>query len=198
MRTASPDRLRPHGGHARRFGLPVRRGRGRGEDGQSLVEFALILTPLLFLLLGIIQFGFIFQSYVTLSTAARESARDASIYVYDNTLTQSANDVARNNAARTAFLGAMNGMVKTSPNFSTSSSWTTTTSGSTITATNGDLVITYTLPASVTDSDPRAGWRMTVKGTYHQDIIVPLIGTFLPKDGNGRLVLSTEVTMVVN
>lgn len=198
MPTASPERLRPRPGLARRFGVPGTRVRRGGDDGQSLVEFALILTPLLFLLLGIIQFGFIFQSYVTLSTAARESARDASIYVYDNNLTQAANDVARNNAARTAFLGAMNGMVKTSPNFATSSSWTTTTSGTTITATNGDLVITYALPTTVTDNDPRAGWRMTVKGTYHQDIIIPLISSFLPRDGNGRLVLSTEVTMVVN
>jgi Flp pilus assembly protein TadG len=181
--------------------VPIRRrshASRASQDGQSLVEFSLILAPLLFLLLGIIQFGFIFQSYVTLSTAAREAARDASIYVYDQNLTQTANDLARNNTARTAFLGAMNGMVKTSPNFTTSSSWTTTTSGTTITATNGDLVITYTLPTSVTDNDPRSGWRMTVKGTYHQDILVPLISTFLPKDGNGRLVLGAEVTMVVN
>ena len=174
-----------------------RGGRDR-EGGQSLVEFALILPALMLLLLGVIQFGFVFQSYVTLSTAAREAARDASIYVYDQNLTQSANDLARNNQAKTTFLGAMNGLAKTAPNFTTGSTWTTTTSGTTITATNGDLVITYTLPASVTDNDPRAGWRMTVSGTYHQDILIPLVSAFLPKDGNGRLVLGANVTMVVN
>ena len=54
------------------------RGRAeRGERGQSLVEFSLILGPLLLLLLGIIQFGFVFNTYVTVSTAAREAARQA-------------------------------------------------------------------------------------------------------------------------
>ena len=173
-------------------------GVGRREEGQSLVEFALILTPLLFLLLGIVQFGFIFQAYVTLSTAAREAARDASIYVYDRNITQTANDLARNNTAKSTLLGSFNGLTTTTPNFTTGSSWTTTTSGTTVTATNGDLVITYTLPGTVTDSDPRAGWRIRIKATYHQDIIIPLIGTFLPKDTNGRLPLGAEVTMVIN
>jgi Flp pilus assembly protein TadG len=177
---------------------PLLRRRRRGEDGQSLVEFSLILAPLLFLLLGIIQFGFVFQTYITLSTAAREAAREASIYVYDQNSSQAVNDALRNTAAKTALLGAFNGMVKTAPNFTTGSTWTTTTSGSTITTTNGDLRITYTLPTTVTDSDPRTGWRITVQATYHQDLIIPLISSFLPKDGNGRLPLGAEVTMVIN
>jgi Flp pilus assembly protein TadG len=198
MRTASPDRSRPAKGIARRLGAPVARVRRRGEDGQSLVEFALILTPLLFLLLGIVQFGFIFQAYITLSTAAREAARDASIYVYDQNSTQAVNDLVRNNTAKTTLLGSFNGLNASAPNFTTGSSWTTATSGSTITSTNGDMVITYTLPGTVTDNDPRAGWRIKIKATYHQDIIIPLIGAFLPKDGNGRLPLGAEVTMVIN
>jgi Flp pilus assembly protein TadG len=190
-RPASRGRWRPARG-------PLLCARRRSDEGQSLVEFSLILTPLLFLLLGIIQFGFVFQTYITLSTAAREAAREASIYVYDRNISQTANDALRNARAKTALLGAFNGMVKTSPNFTSSGTWTTTTSGTTITATNGDIVITYTLPASVTDSDPRTGWRATVKASYHQDIIIPLIGAFLPKDPNGRLQLTTEVTMVIN
>ena len=190
----SPDAV---SGVARR---PVRRVRGRRADarGQSLVEFSLILTPLLFLLLGIVQFGFIFQAYITLSTAAREAAREASIYVYDRNITQAANDLARNTSAKSTLLGAFNGLTTSAPNFTAGSTWVTTTSGTTITSTNGDIVITYTLPATVTDSDPRAGWRFKVKATYHQDIIIPLIGTFLPKDASGRLPLGAEVTMVLN
>ena len=38
--------------------------------GQSLVEFALVLMPLFVILLGIIQFGFIFNAYVTITNAA--------------------------------------------------------------------------------------------------------------------------------
>ena len=63
MRTASSNRLRPSPGLASRPFAPVTRARRRDEDGQSLVEFSLILTPLLFLLLGIIQFGFVFNTY---------------------------------------------------------------------------------------------------------------------------------------
>ena len=177
---------------------PLLRRRRRDEGGQSLVEFSLILAPLLFLLLGIIQFGFIFQAYVSLSTAAREAAREASIYVYDQNITQTANDTIRNNRTRSTLLAAFNGLAKTAPNFTTGTTWTTTTSGSTITATNGDLVITYTLPSTVTDNDPRVGWRLTVRATYHQDLIVPLISSFLPQDVNGRLPLGADVTMVIN
>jgi Flp pilus assembly protein TadG len=45
------------------------------EAGQSLVEFALVLPVLLLILLGIIQFGAVFNSLITLNAAAREGAR---------------------------------------------------------------------------------------------------------------------------
>ena len=92
----------------------------------------------------------------------------------------------------------MNGLTKTAPNFTNGTSWTTTTSGTTSAFTNGDIVVTYTLPSTVTDERPAAGWRVTVRLSYHQDIMVPLIGYLLPKDSNGRLPLSGEVTMVIN
>ena len=173
------------------------RARENGE-GQSLVEFALILGPLLLLLLGIVQFGFIFNTYVTVSTAAREAAREGTIYVYDRTLSQGVNDAARNTTIRTALLASLNGLAKTSPNFTNGSTWTMTTSGSTTTYTNGDITVTYTLPATVTANDPRQGYQLTVRATYHQDIVVPFIGSFLPKDAGGRLALAGEVTMVIN
>ncbi len=47
----------------------------RNEKGQSLVEFALVLPVLALLILGIIDFGMLFHSYVTVNTAAREGAR---------------------------------------------------------------------------------------------------------------------------
>ena len=103
-------------------------------------------------------------------------------------------DLQRNESIKTQLLDSMNFLGKTAPRFTVGSSWTQ--SGTTFT--NGDLVITYTLPVTVTDSDPRAGWRIKVKTTYHQDIIIPLIGTFLPKDASGRLPLGAEVTMVLN
>ena len=178
--------------------LLVHRHSPTAEDGQSLVEFSLILTPLLFLLLGIIQFGFVFNAYVTVSTAAREAARIGTIYVYDRTLSQGANDAARNSQIRTQLLASLNGLSKTSPNFTNGATWTSSTSGTTTTYTNGDIKITYELPGTVTANDPRQGYRVTVRATYHQDLVIPLISQLLPHDAGGRLELGSEVTMVIN
>lgn len=45
------------------------------QEGQSIIEFALVLPLLLILLLGIVEFGFIFNTHVTLVHSAREGAR---------------------------------------------------------------------------------------------------------------------------
>lgn len=175
------------------------RTRGRkSEGGQSLVEFSLILAPLLLLLLGVVQFGFIFNAYITVSTAAREAAREGSIYVYQRTLTQSDNDGARNERIRASLLASLNGLSKTSPNLANSGSWTTTSSGTTTTYTNGDITVTYALPGTVTANDSRRGYRVTVRATYHQDLVIPMIDALLPNDAGGRLPLAGEVTMVIN
>jgi Flp pilus assembly protein TadG len=54
-------------------------GRLRREDGQSLVEFAIVLPLLLMLVTGIIQFGFLFNKYITLTDAARNGAQTLAI-----------------------------------------------------------------------------------------------------------------------
>jgi len=166
--------------------------------GQSLVEFSLIVGPLLLLLLGVIQFGFIFNTYITLTNAVREAAREGSIYVYDRAAVRSVNDLSRNERIRTTLTGAMNALSKAAPQFANSSTWTSTTSGTTATYVTGDLTVTYTLPAGMTDNDPRQGYRVTVRAIYHQDILIPLIGNLLPKDAGGRLALTGETTMVIN
>ncbi len=52
-------------------------GRGRGDRGAVLVEFALV-APLLFLLLfGIIEFGYNFNTYQAVRQGVREGARQA-------------------------------------------------------------------------------------------------------------------------
>jgi Flp pilus assembly protein TadG len=173
-----------------------RRTRRHGRQGQSLVEFALVLMPFLLILLGIIQFGFIFNSYVTMTNSAREGARTGTIYVYDPDLSKDQNDAARNNTIRAAVTGSMNLLSKVSPQFSASGGWTSSNGGQTFT--NGDLVITYAVPSGVTDNDPRSGEQVTVSAHYHQDLIIPLIAQLLPRDAGGRLGLTGEVTMVIN
>jgi Flp pilus assembly protein TadG len=51
----------------------------KSQKGQSLVEFALVLPLLIFLLLGIIDFGRTFYVYSVMVNAGRETARAASI-----------------------------------------------------------------------------------------------------------------------
>ncbi len=166
----------------------------RPESGQSLVEFALVLMPLFIILLGIIQFGFVFNAYVTITNASREGARNGTVYIYDSALSKAQNDLARNNLIKSSLLASMNLLVKTAPNFATSSTWTQ----SGLTFTNGDLVVSYLLPSGTTDTDARVGYQVTVHATYHQDLIIPLIAQLLPRDANGRLGLASEVTMVAN
>lgn len=50
------------------------------EEGQDLVEYALVLPLFLFLVLSIIELSILFFDYVTVSNAAREGAR-AGVFV---------------------------------------------------------------------------------------------------------------------
>lgn len=49
--------------------------KNKKEEGQTLVEFALILPILLLLVVGIIDFGWLFMAKITTNNAAREAAR---------------------------------------------------------------------------------------------------------------------------
>ena len=53
------------------------RARWSSEAGAELIEFALVLPLLLLVVLGIIDFGFLFQRYEVVTNAAREGARIA-------------------------------------------------------------------------------------------------------------------------
>ena len=165
-----------------------------GAQGQSLVEFALVMPILFFILLGIIQFGFIFNTYVTLTNAVREGARTGSIYIYSASLSKDQNDTARDGAIRAAGIASMNLLGTTAPRFTTTGTWL----HSGLVYVNGDLVVTYAVPAGVTDSDSRVGEQITVRVTYHQDLVIPLVDRLLPHDSGGRLAMSSEVTMVLN
>ena len=49
----------------------------RSNEGQSLVEFAMILPILLMLIMGILEFGIMLNSYLSVRNASREGARVA-------------------------------------------------------------------------------------------------------------------------
>ena len=62
------------------LGWPVVTSRQRKKErGQALVELAIVLPILLLILMGIFDFGRIFHGYLSVTTAAREAARQASL-----------------------------------------------------------------------------------------------------------------------
>lgn len=62
----------------------LRRSR-RDESGAELIEFALVAPLLLLLVVGIVDFGFMFQQYEVVTNAAREGARIGSLPGYGQT-----------------------------------------------------------------------------------------------------------------
>jgi Flp pilus assembly protein TadG len=70
----------------------------RSERGQTAVEFALIAPLLLALVLGIVQGGIAFRSYIAVTDAARAAARQAVLLrvgsVTPNDVQQAATDAA--------------------------------------------------------------------------------------------------------
>lgn len=57
----------------------TRRRQLREERGQAMVEFAVILPIFVVLVFGIIQFGIVFNNYVTLTDATRAGARAGAV-----------------------------------------------------------------------------------------------------------------------
>ncbi len=70
------------------------RAREAVARGQAMVEFALVLLPVLLIVVAIIQFGLLFGAQVTITNAAREGARVGTVYVYDNGHNRYWNDAA--------------------------------------------------------------------------------------------------------
>ncbi len=56
----------------------------KDRRGQALVELALIVPILLFLVLGVVEFGRLFNAYMTVQHAAREGARLGILGASDN------------------------------------------------------------------------------------------------------------------
>jgi Flp pilus assembly protein TadG len=71
----------------------------RKQEGQAMVEFALILPLLLVIVLGIIHFGVVLNNYVTLTDAVRAGARQAAVSRTVANPTQATTDRVKQSAA---------------------------------------------------------------------------------------------------
>lgn len=181
--------------------------------GQAMVEFAAVLLPLLVIVVGIVQFGLLFGANVSLTNAAREASRAASIHRYIGTDTSSINGVNRCTAAISAATQAFGFLSNSSPQFSAS---TPCPSGVDLNGDglhdrwqNGDIEVSF-CAAGVQPGDPcpdattyctvdsGEGCLVRVELTYNQPIVVPLLDRILDGDGNGLFELSADASMVMN
>jgi Flp pilus assembly protein TadG len=87
----------------------------RGEEGQTLVEFALVAPLLLIILFGIVQFGIAFKHSIALTDAVRTGARKA-------TVSRTAADPV--SATESAVLGAASDLNAAKVKVTVTSSWT--------------------------------------------------------------------------
>jgi Flp pilus assembly protein TadG len=186
------------------------------------VEFALLLPVLLYILMGIIQFGLIFAVYVTINNSVREAARWGSIYVYDNNITPTNNDTARNNGMVDRIYQSR-GILSMAPRGGSTQNFSTATTGVLAPAScpvqtpvppvlgwyygtgsppNADVTVCYTVPPGVTANDPRRGYYLDVETWYHLQVFIPLLQQFLPDDPSKSsaawIRLPGRITVVVN
>jgi hypothetical protein len=173
----------------------------------------------MWILMGIVQFGFIFAAYLTLNNAVREAARQGSIYVYSTaTGDAAANDLARDNLVVDQLIQSrgilfMSSRGSSTNTFNTSSNGTSTSSSVCslssptagrwfgTSATNWDVSICYSMPTGVVQNEPRRGYYLDVQTWYHQQMFIPLLDQFLPNDpakGSGWIRLPAHITVVIN
>lgn len=189
-----------------------------GEVGQAMVEFAAVILPILLILVAVIQFGLLFGANVTLTNAAREGARAATIFVYDNGGTRANNDLDRCSDALGAARQAFGLLSDASPHFTAptpcpvASAADLNGDGFGDRWTNGDLTVSICRAMATPDSGcpdgadstsyctrtDASGCLVRLQLTYRSDIIVPFIGALLATDGSGRFVQSAVATMVIN
>lgn len=183
-----------------------------------MVEFAAVILPVLLILVAVIQFGLLFGANVTLTNAAREGARAATIFVYDNGGTRANNDLDRCTDALTAARQAYGLLSDATPHFTAASpcpgggAADLNGDGFNDRWTNGDLTVSICRTMATPDTacpdavdstsyctrTDASGCLVRVALTYRSDIIVPFIGALLAPDGGGRFVQTAVATMVIN
>jgi hypothetical protein len=155
------------------------------DDGQNMVEFALLLPVLVFMAMAIVQFGVVFNDYIQLNNAVREGARRASVHFYDLLLTKAQNDAARHLQLEDAILAARGSLnmgatrAAGTPNFAHTGTFSSC--GSDCFA-DGDIKVWYTDDGGTCNKNKRDGCRMHVEIYYHEPIWLPFIDGFLPTD----------------
>ncbi len=129
----------------------------RSDDGQSLIEFALLLPVLLLLVVGLIDAGGAFISYTALGNAVRESARVAAVHGAGSTAPwgPAANDANVTTEVRSHATGLV------AQNVTVTSSWPAGNNGS-----GTEVVVSASY-----------GYRPSASSLFLPDLTVPLSAT---------------------
>ncbi len=161
------------------FSAAIRRRDGSREGGQAIAEFALAAIPLFLLLLGILQFGFIYNAQVGLTNAVRDTAR------YGSSLT--ANTDATATTAATNTYGFLTGSL-----------------GKYVAPYNAGLLVSAPGATEVCFSQHTDGnsgqmpvW-VDVSAQYKHPLLVPIVGVIIDAfdgalDGSFSITASTEI-----
>jgi Flp pilus assembly protein TadG len=104
--------------------------RFRNERGQTMTEFALVLPILAVLLFGVIQFGIVFNNYVTLTDAVRAGARKGAVGRFS---------ASPGTDVQTAVKNSASGLNTGQLNITVTSAWTP----------GADVTVTATYPYSI-------------------------------------------------
>jgi len=104
--------------------------RFRNERGQTMTEFALVLPILAVLLFGVIQFGIVFNNYVTLTDSVRAGARKGAVGRFSSDPVSDVGTAVKNSAG---------GLNQGQLNITVSSPWTP----------GSDVTVTATYPYSI-------------------------------------------------
>lgn len=146
--------------------------RARSERGAELIEFALVFPILLMVMLGIVDFGFLFQRMEVVTNAAREGARIAVLPGY------TINDVR----ARVCGYIVTGGLPIT---------------GSCPTPTNPQINVDMAFSIPLPDNDPMSGKEVEVVYTHNYVFIGPIAswfgGAFTSVPVRGVAVMRDEV-----
>lgn len=146
------------------------------RGGSATVELALVVPILIFLLFGILEFGFLVKNRAELAAAAREAARQAAIGSLP----------ARINAEVDANTTTINDQLVTrvyrfrgwDANSGTWSSW-------------------QTLAADGSENNAEQGDQVQITLTYAHPLLVPgLMGPVLNADDNGCVAMSVSTIMM--
>jgi len=139
------------------------------ENGQAMVEFALVLPILLLLVAGIIDFGWLYYNQLTANNASREAARYIAIHYYFDHM-----DEKVHNAPGSAEEKA-NEIIE---------GYTTMY----------DLHVSDIIPES---DDVNGGEKVKIKFTGKVLILTPILSKFIDDDNDGKFLINSECTMRV-